>query len=248
MKILLIQFLSYLILFNILSFHKAYSQIDLNAIKDQVNNMTGSSSKSLTNDEIISGLKEALTVGSNNSSKAASKMDGFYKNPSIKIPFPNEAKEMEQTLRNIGMSRQVNDFILTLNRAAEHASKEATPIFTSAIKKMTITDGVQILKGNDDAATVYLKKNTYKELTAKFKPIIKKSIQQVEVTKYWNPLASKYNKLPFVKKVNPNLEDYVTQKALDGLFILLAQEELKIRKDPVARISDILKKVFGFLG
>lgn len=202
-------------------------------------------SKPLSNDEIVNGLKEALTVGSNNSAAAASKVDGYYKHPVIKIPFPPEAKEMEDRLRSIGMNKQVDDFVMTMNRAAEEAAKEAAPVFVNAVKQMTITDGVKILKGKDDEATQYLKRTTSVELKGKFQPIVKRAIDKVQVTSYWNPLASAYDKIPFVTKVNPNLEDYVTQKALDGLFYLVAQEELKIRKDPVARVTDLLKKVFG---
>ena len=200
-----------------------------------------------SNNEIVSGLKEALNVGTKNSVNKASITDGFFKNQAIKILVPPEAQKMEKKLREIGMGAQVDKFIVTLNRAAETASKDAAPIFINAIKQLTITDGVNILKGNNNAATLYLKGKTASDLSAKFKPIVKAALLKVEITKYWNPLASKYNKLPLVQKVNPNLEDYVTQKTLDGLFLLLADEELKIRKDPVARVSDILKKVFSSL-
>jgi hypothetical protein len=220
------------------------AQWDLNKINKTIKDNTHLS-KPLSNDEIVNGLKEALTVGSNNSAAAASKVDGYYKHPVIKIPFPPEAKEMEDRLRSIGMNKQVDDFVMTMNRAAEEAAKEAAPVFVNAVKQMTITDGVKILKGKDDEATQYLKRTTSVELKGKFQPIVKRAIDKVQVTSYWNPLASAYDKIPFVTKVNPNLEDYVTQKALDGLFYLVAQEELKIRKDPVARVTDLLKKVFG---
>ena len=200
---------------------------------------------SLSNDDIVKGLKEALSVGSNNSAAKASKKDGYYKNPLIKIPFPKEAQQMESTLKSIGMNKQVDQFVMTLNRAAEDAAKKAAPIFVSAITKMTITDGLNILKGKDDAATQFLKKTTSTQLKSEFQPIVKASINKVQVTKYWNPLVTNYNKVPFVTKMNPNLDDYVTQKAIEGLFTLVAQEEGKIRKDPAARVSDILKKVFG---
>jgi hypothetical protein len=220
------------------------AQLDLNKINKTIKDNTGLS-KPLSNDEIIRGLKEALTIGSNNSASKASKVDGYFKHSIIKIPFPAEAREMEQKLRSIGMDKQVDEFVLTLNRAAEEAAKEAGPVFVNSVKQMTITDGVKILKGKDDEATQYLKRTTSVELTNKFRPIVKRAIDKVQVTSYWNPLASTYNKIPFVTKVNPNLEEYVTQKALDGLFYLVAQEELKIRKDPVARVTDLLKRVFG---
>jgi len=219
------------------------AQFDINqTVKDATNIING---KNLSNDDIIKGLKEALSVGTKNSSGKASKTDGYYKNPLIKIPFPKEGQQMESTLKSLGMTKQVNDFVKSLNRAAEDAAKKAAPIFLDAITKMTITDGVNILKGNDDAATQFLKKGTSTQLKNEFKPVIKTSLNKVQVTKYWNPLVKNYNKVPFVTKMNPNLEEYVTQKAMDGLFMLIAQEEAKIRKDPKAQVTDILKKVFG---
>jgi hypothetical protein len=199
----------------------------------------------LTNQEIIDGLKQALSIGSNNAGSSASKTDGYFKNSIIKIPFPPEAKKVETQLRSLGMNKAVDDFILTMNRAAEEAAKQAAPIFVDAVKQMTITDGVNILKGNDSAATHYLREKTSTQLHAKFKPVIKSAIQKVNVTKYWNPLITTYNKIPMVDKMNPDLDEYITQRALNGLFILVAQEETKIRKDPAARVTDLLKKVFG---
>ena len=220
------------------------SQVDFNKIGKEVDK-TINGNKPLTNDEIIRGLKEALNVGSKNASAGASKLDGFFKNPIIKIPFPPEAKEMEAKLRSIGMSKQVDEFILTVNRAAEEAAKQSASVFMNAITSMTINDGLSILRGTDTAATAYLRRTTGAQLHTMFKPVIKDATQKVQVTKYWNPLASTYNSLPFVKKVNPDLEEYITQRALSGLFYLVAQEEMKIRKDPSARVTEILKKVFG---
>jgi hypothetical protein len=224
------------------------SQVDFNKIGKDINkeiNNTTTGKKPLSNEEIISGLKEALSVGSKNASAAASKLDGYYKNPVIKIPFPPEAKQMESKLRAIGMGKQVDDFVMTLNRAAEEAAKQATPVFVDAVKKMTIADGLQILKGSDTAATGYLRKTTSPKLHDDFKPVIKTATQKVDVTKYWTPLVTAYDKIPFVTKVNPDLDEYVTQRALTGLFYLVSQEETKIRKDPMARVTDILKRVFG---
>ncbi len=227
----------------------ANAQIDLKGIKNQVSKSIPASAstvtKSLSNDDIISGLKEALTVGTNNSTAFASKLDGYYQNANIKIPFPPQTQNMETTLRRLGMGAQVDKAVLTMNRAAETAAKEAAPIFINAIKNMSITDGMAILKGGDDAATSYLKSSTSSELLTKFQPIIQKALQQVQVTKYWNPLVTKYNKVPMVQKMNPDLDAYVTDKAITGLFFLVAQEEGKIRKDPQAQVTDILKKVFG---
>ncbi|MCL4857215.1 MAG: DUF4197 family protein, partial [Flavobacteriales bacterium] len=198
----------------------------------------------LTNDEVIRGLREALTVGTNNSSSLTSKLDGFYKNPEIFIPFPAEAIKVKEKVEQLGMKKQVDEFVMTLNRAAETATAEATPIFINAIKEMTIADGFAILKGNENAATQYLRDKTTDQLKIKFNPIVKNAIQKVEVTKYWNPVINTYNKVPFVEPMNPDLEDYVTTKAMDGLFLMIAKEESKIRKDPMARVTDLLKKVF----
>jgi hypothetical protein len=203
------------------------------------------SGSGLSNEKIIKGLKEALSIGTGNSTEKAAKRDGYYKNPKIKIPFPKEARDMEKTLRSMGMNKQADDFVKSMNRAAEDAAKKAAPIFLNAIAKMNIQDGLAILKGNDNAATEFLKKTTSLQLKAEFKPVIQASLNKVEVTKYWNTLASSYNKVPFTKKVNPKLEEYVTDKALEGLFKLVAEEEAKIRKDPKAQITNLLKEVFG---
>jgi hypothetical protein len=152
---------------------------------------------------------------------------------------------MEQKLRSFGQEKLVNDFLLSLNRAAEDAAKEAAPIFVNAVKGMSIADGLSILKGNDDAATQYLKQNTQALLVEKFKPIVENSLQKVSATKYWEQLVLVYNKIPMVEKMNPNLSEYATQKAIDGIFIVVAEEELQIRKNPAARVSAILKKVFN---
>ena len=178
-------------------------------------------------------------------SAAAAKVDGYYKNPKITIPFPPEAVEVKNTLDKLGMQEQTQKFVETLNRGAEEAAKKAAPIFIDAITKMSIGDGFTILNGKDTAATSYLKGRTSAQLMETFRPIIKEALQKVEVTKYWTPLITAYDKVPFVKKQNPDLEAYVTQKAMEGLFLLIAEEEMKIRKDPAARVSDILKKVFG---
>lgn len=217
---------------------------DMTSVMEQVNSVTGTSSPALTNDEVISGLREALTVGTNNSTNLTSKLDGFYKNPEIFIPFPAEAIKVKNKVEELGMKKQVDEFVLTLNRAAEKASIEAAPIFINAVKEMTIADGFAILKGNDNAATQYLRDKTSASLKIKFNPIVKNAIEQVEVTKYWNPVINTYNKIPFIEKMNPNLEDYITTKAMDGLFLMIEKEEAKIRKDPMARVTDLLKKVF----
>lgn len=200
----------------------------------------------ITEDEIVRGLKEALEVGARNAARSTSKVDGFYKNNLIKIPFPEEASKVEDKVRSLGLDKEVDEFVLTMNRGAELAAEEAAPIFVEAIKNMTVTDGVKILNSEqNDAATQYLRNATSAELYAKFLPIVQKSLQEVDVTKYWNPIITTYNKIPFITKQNPDLDAYVTQKAIDGLFVMIAKEEANIRENPQARVTDLLKKVFG---
>jgi hypothetical protein len=199
----------------------------------------------LTNEEVIKGLKEALSIGTNSASSVASKIDGYYKNPRIFIPWPEEAADMKTKLTKLGMSKKISEFETSLNRAAEEAAKNAAPVFLDAVKNMSFSDGFAILKGNDTAATNYLRKSTYAPLKEKFKPVVKEAINKVKVTSYWNPLATSYNKIPGVKKQNPDLDEYVTVKAINGLMVLIADEETRIRKEPMARVTDILKKVFG---
>ncbi len=224
------------------AFKNAESKVD-----STVSGKSGGGSTSLSKEDIANGLKEALKVGSNNAGSSASKTDGFYKDSLIKIPFPPDAEKVRKTALDLGMNKQVDDFVLSLNRAAEQAAVKAAPIFVNAITSMTIDDGINILHGADDAATQYMKSKTSQQLHDAFLPIVKDATASVNVTKYWTPLADAYNSVPFVTKVNPDLNEYCTQQALKGLFILLAQEELKIRKNPVARVSDILKKVFSTL-
>lgn len=209
---------------------------------------TTTSRGQLSNTEIINGLKEALKIGAQNSTGNASAVDGFYKNQLLFIPFPQEAIEVKNTLEKAGFKKPVDDFVLSLNRAAEEASKKAYPIFADAILGMSITDAMGILKGADNAATSYLKTKTSQQLAAAFKPIVNEALQKVKVTSYWTPVVNTYNKLTILtgtKQVNPNLEEYVTGKAIDGLFVLIANEEAKIRKDPAARVTELLKKVFA---
>jgi hypothetical protein len=200
----------------------------------------------LSNEDVVAGLKEALSVGARNSSDKLSAVDGFFGNAMIKVLMPDEAKKVESTLRGLGMGDLVDKAILSMNRAAEEASKSAAPIFVDAIKSMTIGDAFGILKGNDSAATSYLKGKTTASLTSAFKPVIESALEKVNATKYWKDVFETYNKLPTTfNKVNTDLSGYVTEKALTGLFYQVSLEEQKIRKDPAARVTDILKKVFG---
>jgi len=206
--------------------------------------LTIGSAQSFKSDEIAKGLKEALQVGTTRSIEQLSKTDGFFGNAAIKILMPPEAEKIEKTLRNLGFGKQVDDAILSMNRAAEDASKNAAPIFVKAIKEMSIEDAVGILKGNEDAATKYLQTKTTDSLTKSFRPIIEESLKKVDATKSWNSIVTQYNKFSF-KKVNPDLAAYVTEKSLNGIYLQIAAEEAKIRKDPIARSSDLLKKLFG---
>lgn len=200
----------------------------------------------LSNEDVVAGLKEALSVGARNSADKLSSVDGFFANAAIKVLMPEEAKKVESTLRNLGFGNMVDNAILSMNRAAEEASKSAAPIFVDAITSMSIQDAFGILKGSDSAATVYLKGKTTASLTNAFKPVIEKALEKTNATKYWKDVFETYNKLPTTfNKVNTDLSGYVTDKALTGMFYQVALEEQKIRKDPAARVTDILKKVFG---
>lgn len=204
----------------------------------------GSNSGSLSNDDIINGLKEALTVGTQNSAKKLGAVDGFFKDAALKILMPPEAQKVTTTLRTMGMGSLVDKAILSMNRAAEDAASGVGEIFISAIKDMSITDGLKILKGGNTAATDYLKSSTTKQLTERMRPVIETSLKKTDATKYWNDVFSNYNKVSG-KKVETDLPAYVTGKAMDGIFYSVAQEEQKIRKDPAAQVTGLLKKVFG---
>jgi hypothetical protein len=204
----------------------------------------GTPGAELSSGEIVTGLKEALEVGAKNSSNQLSALDGFFKNAAIKILLPEEAQKVEKALRDIGMGSLVDKAILSVNRAAEDAAKSAAPIFVDAITSMSIQDALGILQGGDFAATNYLKSKTTLPLTNAFKPVIDKSLQKVGATKYWTDVFTAYNRFA-TNKINPDLSAFVTGKALDGIFYQVGLEEQKIRKDPVARVSEILKKVFG---
>jgi hypothetical protein len=219
-------------------------QTDAQFLKD-AKKLLNPKNKGLTEKDAADGIKEALVNGTGESVKQVSVLNGYWGNPEIKIPFPPEAREMESKLKAIGMGKKVDEFNESMNRAAEKAANEAKPIFIAAIKGMTVKDAINIVRGADNAATMYLKNTTSPELINKFQPIIKTSLENVNATKYWGDLITIYNKIPMVRKMNPDLPQYVTQKAIDGLFIMIAKEELKIRKDPVARTSELLKKVFG---
>lgn len=215
----------------------------LNKAKDALNKTKGSGS-SLSTDEIVSGLKEALSVGTNNSTGKLSAADGFFKDAAVKILMPEQVQKVEKKMRMLGMGKLVDNTVLSMNRAAEDASKSAANIFLKAIRNMSISDALGILRGKDTAATGYLRGATNAELTTAFRPIIETSLAKVDATKYWKDFFSAYNRVSS-EPVNTDLTAYVTERAMKGIFYYVAEEEKKIRKDPAARVSDILKKVFS---
>ncbi|MCL9808359.1 DUF4197 domain-containing protein [Flavobacterium luminosum] len=195
--------------------------------------------------EIASGLKEALNNGINKQVVKLTATDGFYKNEMVKILLPEELQKVDKTLRDIGMSKLADEGLKVLNRAAEDAVKESTPIFVDAIKGMTFTDAKNILLGNERSATTYLESSTSTALYAKFNPVIKNSFAKVGADKIWTNIITKYNSIPLVKKVNPDLTDYTTNKAMQGVFTMISVEEKNIRTNLTSRSSDLLKKVFA---
>ena len=223
----------------------ACTSAQINQTLGDVNKTLSGSPAPLTTAEVAQGLKEALIKGVSTGSDLVSRVDGYFKNPEIKIPFPPEVKKVEDRLRQLGLGNEVDKFVVTLNRGAEEAAKEAAPIFIEAIRSMTIQDAWSILRGEPDAATQYLKRTTSGLLKEKFKPVIKNSLNKVNATKYYGDIVTRYNQIPFVQKVNPDLDDYATDKAIAGLFVMIAKEEKNIRQNPVARTTEILKRVFG---
>jgi hypothetical protein len=203
-----------------------------------------STGSGLSSDQIVSGLKEALSLGAQKSGDKLSAVDGFFKDAAVKILLPQQIQDVEKKMRMLGLGKLVDNAELSMNRAAEDAAKSAAPIFLDAIKQMTVMDALNILRGTDTAATGYLRKTTTTQLTTAFMPVIEASLKKTDAAKYWNDVFSAYNKVSS-KKVDTDINSYVTSKALDGVFYYVAQEEISIRKDPAARVTDILKTVFG---
>jgi hypothetical protein len=212
-------------------------------LKDTAQKMAGQ--KGLTDDEIISGLKQALEVGTGNAVATVSRTDGYFKNPKIRIPLPENVQKVEKLLRTTGFGSKVDEFELSMNRAAERAAPEAKAIFWDAIKQMSFTDARQILDGPDNAATQYFQDKTSDKLQVVFKPITHQAMSEVGVTSYYQSIDDKMKSIPFADRMNLDLDQYVTDKALNGLYLMLAEEEKKIRQDPAARVTNLLKKVFG---
>jgi hypothetical protein len=202
-------------------------------------------SDSISESEIVEGLKQALEIGTTKAVDLVSKPGGYYNNPEIKIPLPASVQKAEKLLRSVGFGSKVDAFELSMNKAAERAAPEAKSIFWDAIKKMKIDDAKKILNGREDEATLYFQDKTSARLQEIFKPIVKESMGEVGVTRTYQDLNAKVEKIPFADSLSLDLDKYVTDGALNGLFQMLAEEEKKIRSDPAARVTDLLKKVFG---
>ena len=198
-----------------------------------------------TQDQIAAGLKEALRIGTEHTTALTGKPDGYYRNPSIRIPMPEQLQAFEKGLRVFGFGPQVDEFVLSMNRAAERAAPQAAEIFVGAIDQMTFADAQQILSGTDTAATEYFKAKTSAQLTAAFRPHVERAMNQVGVTRQYKDLVQHFRTIPFPKTKLIDLDQYVVGKGLEGLFLILGQEEQAIRKNPAARVTDLLKQVFG---
>ena len=244
----MIKYTFFLILYISISF--SVDAQSLKILKNKAQNLKNNLNKTIptiTEDDAAKALKEALNNGINNSVDIVSKTDGYLQNQEIKIPFPPDAKKIEDRLRSLCLNKLVDDAILFINRAAENAATEAKPLIIQAIKNMTIKDAINIVKGKEDEATDYLKINTFDSLYKKFLPPIEISLEKVNATKHWSNVVNRYNKIPLIQKVDPDLDDYVTRKALDGLFIMIAKEEKKIREKPLARVTETLNTVFDWV-
>ncbi len=214
--------------------------VDLNQINDQIRG-----ARPLDNTTIVAGLKKALEMGTINSVRQTSQIGGFSDNDLLKITAPPQLQKLSSTLTKLGMGSFVKQFELQMNRAAESASKEAKQVFLSSISKMTLTDGLNILQGPDDAATQFFKQSSSKELSRKFRPIITNSMSKIGFYDDYKTLLNTYNALPFTLKPDLNIENYILGKTLEGLFSLVAKEEKKIRRDPAARVTELLRRVFS---
>ena len=232
--------------------------LDLSTLKDAIKSSGGTSSdstvsstggvSSLTNSEASGGLKEALTQGVSKAVASLGATDGFFGNKDVKIPLPNSLKKIEKGMKFMGMGKQSDELILKMNRAAEAAVPEAKTLLLDSVKKMSLADAKAILTGPQDAATQYFKKTTSAQMGEKFLPIVTKATENVQLADSYNKYAEMGSKFGVVKKEDANINQYVTKKALDGVYYMVAQEEVAIRKDPLGQASSLLKKVFGSIG
>ncbi len=224
----------------------SFASLSYAGLFDSIIQGIGSQAGKTTDDgTIISGLKEALSIGTENAVKNVSQVDGYFGNKAIKILMPESIQNVANVLSKVGYQKEVDAFILSMNRAAEKAAPKAVSYFVDAIKQMTFEDARKILNGGDTAATEYFKGKTNKKIYDAFKPIISTSMNEVGVTKYYKDMMAKYETIPFMPKESLDLDHYVTNKSLDGLFYMVGEEEKKIRTNPAARVTDLLKKVFG---
>jgi len=227
----------------ILLFSAAVS--DAGLFDDIIKGISGGSEVETDEGAIISGLKEALSIGTENAIKDVSQVDGYFSNEIIKILMPEKIQNVANVLSKVGFQKPVDDFILSMNRAAEQAAPKAAGFFVDAIKEMSFEDAGEILKGGDTAATDYFREKTSNKIYDAFKPVISSSMDEVGVTHNYKEMMSEYESVPFVEKETLDLDHYVTNKALEGLFYMVGEEERKIRTDPAARVTELLKSVFG---
>jgi hypothetical protein len=232
------------ILFFLLAANLAFTSSS-QSILDQAKKRFGKNNSNITEEEAGFGVKEALNNGINSAVSFLNKPDAFFKNDLYKVLLPPDAKKMEKTLRDIGMGKMADDAIEAINRGAEDAVGYATPIFVDAIKQMTVTDALKLVSGGKNSITDFFREKTSAKLKAAFMPVIDKSLERTNATKYYGDAVARYNKVPLVKKMNPDLSDHVAEKTLFALFDRIAVEEANIRSNPAARTSDLLKKVFG---
>lgn len=207
----------------------------------------GAAQAPLTESEVVAALKDSLSRGISRGAMIASAQDGYFANPRLRIEFPQDVREAEKALRKLGLGNEVDRFVRQLNRSAELAAGQAKPIFIRAITSMTIRDGFEILNGEQDAATRYLRRTTGDQLYAAFLPIVRQALDDTSATRYYGDIVRRYNQIPFVGKIDPNLDEYATERAIEGLFLLIADEEANIRANPGARTTQLLRRVFGSL-
>lgn len=205
----------------------------------------GASQATLTNEDVGNGLRDALVKGISVGADQAARENGFFGNELIRIALPEELRRLESTMRQFGLGSEVDRVLLTINRGAESAAKEAKPIFINAIRQLTIQDAFAVLRGDHDAATQFLRRTTTDQLTTLFQPKVQESLNDVGATKHYTDLVNAYNAIPTTRKINPDLNAYVTAMAIEGLFKVIAEEELKIRQNPAERTTAIMRRVFG---
>jgi len=223
----------------------ACAQLDATQLESLIDLAGLGSGQPLSEQTIASGLREALSVGTERTVSETSRRDGFYGNPRLRIPLPESLTQASSAFRAIGMGSLVDDFELRINRAAERAAAEATPVFLDALRQMTIQDARSILSGNERAATDYFEARTRAPLADRFSPIVRAGVREVGLAAAYQDFLAQLKRLPLLPKPSLDLDDYVTQRALDGLFLTLAGEEAKIRRDPAARTTELLRRVFG---